>query len=96
MRVRTALAVLALLFPPPAPAQERAAANEIGGNLYLDYCAVCHGEDATAGAPGDIRGLSRSTFNRALRGIEQMPAFNYFTDDEVEALAAWLRIPQAE
>lgn len=96
MPVRTAFAVLVLLFPLPAAAQEGDAAQETGGDLYLENCAVCHGEDATAGAPGDIRGLSRSTFNRALRGIEQMPAFDYFSEDEVEALAAWLRIPPTE
>lgn len=63
-----------------------------GADVYLTNCAACHGEDATAGAPGDIRGLPHGTFIRALRGVEEMPSFEHLLPEEVEALAAWLGI----
>lgn len=85
---------LALTAPQTALAEDTAPTAPAGREIFLDLCGSCHGEDATAGASGDIRGLSHPTLIRALNGIEQMPSFD-FTDAEIEALAQWLGIAAA-
>jgi mono/diheme cytochrome c family protein len=81
------LAAIFVLLSSAAFAQDP---DAVGEDLFLTYCASCHGEDATMGAPGDIRGLPHATLVRALRGVEEMPEFSFFSDEEVEALAVWL------
>jgi mono/diheme cytochrome c family protein len=61
-----------------------------GAALFQELCAACHGEDATEGAPGDIRGLGRGTIIAALGGVEEMPSFSFLEDDESDALILWL------
>jgi mono/diheme cytochrome c family protein len=78
----------------PAAAEEDVTAAD-GHDLFLAHCAACHGEEADAGASGDIRGLSRGTILGALGGIEQMPSFSFLTDPEVDAIVTWLGAPDA-
>jgi mono/diheme cytochrome c family protein len=59
-------------------------------HLFMEHCAACHGDDATAGAPGDIRGLGRSTILSAMAGVEEMPSFGFLDDAETDALILWL------
>ena len=61
-----------------------------GADLFMEHCAACHGDDATAGAPGDIRGLGRSTILSAMAGVEEMPSFGFLDDAETDALILWL------
>ncbi len=84
------LMVVALsgLASSAAHAAEEAAIAR-GRALFEGHCAVCHGDTATAGEAGDIRGLPRSVVARATRGMEQMPAFA-FSDGEIEALVRYL------
>jgi mono/diheme cytochrome c family protein len=61
-----------------------------GADLFMVHCAACHGDDATAGAPGDIRGLGRATILSAMAGVEEMPSFGFLDDAETDALILWL------
>jgi mono/diheme cytochrome c family protein len=71
-------------------AEGTGAALDPGRDLFVTHCAACHGADATAGASGDIRGLSRGTILSALGGVEQMPSFSFLTEPEIAALLASL------
>ena len=62
-----------------------------GEALYRRHCQVCHGRDAMTGESGDIRGMALPLVRSALRGIEQMPAFD-FTEAEIAALTDHLRV----
>jgi mono/diheme cytochrome c family protein len=85
MPARSALSITARAAAFPVWPSRRSAVP-ISGKIYLVYCSFCHGEDATTGAPGDIRGLSHPIFDRALRGIERMPEFGYVTAEEIAAI----------
>jgi mono/diheme cytochrome c family protein len=61
-----------------------------GADLFMEHFAACHGDDATLGAPGDIRGLGRSTILSAMAGVEEMPSFGFLDDAETDALILWL------
>jgi mono/diheme cytochrome c family protein len=64
-------------------AQQMIRGADLGEEIYFVYCSACHGEDATTGAPGDIRGLSHPTVDRALRGIERIPEFDHVTEEAI-------------
>lgn len=89
MRFGPALALLSLAAPPLAAEGTGALADD-GRSLFLAHCAACHGENADAGAPGDIRGLSRAAMLNALGGVEQMPSFSFLTEPEIDAILEWL------
>jgi mono/diheme cytochrome c family protein len=91
---RPGLFLAALTTAATAAAQDVDAVAS-GEHLFRLHCSACHGDDGAAGASGDIRGLTRATFDRALRGIEQMPSFAHLDAAEIEALADWLRIAPA-
>jgi hypothetical protein len=57
----------------------------------MEHCAACHGDDATAGAPGDIRGLGRSMDTlSALAGSRRCRPSLSRRCREVDALILWL------
>ena len=62
---------------------------ERGAELFRRHCVACHGEGATSGASGDIRGISLATVRYAVRGGGQMPPID-LREDEIRAIAAWL------
>lgn len=74
------------------PATARAGANDpvaTGAALFAESCADCHGDTATEGESGDIRGLSASTVFNAIQGFEAMPSFE-LSREEAAAIAAYL------
>jgi hypothetical protein len=64
-------------------AQQTIRGANLGKEIYLVYCSSCNAEDATSVAPEHIRGLARSTFDRALRGIERMPELDHVTAEAI-------------
>lgn len=86
--MRALACICAVLVPLAAQAEDPL---ETGRMLYTDYCESCHGADGAGGAGEDIRGLGLQTVHYALEGTEQMPAFDFFTETEVEAIAAYLK-----
>ena len=75
------------LWPAAAPADPVLADG--GRALFAMHCAPCHGETATEGVGGDIRGMSAATVGRAVRGFEQMPRID-LTEAELAAIVAHL------
>lgn len=61
----------------------------MGGLLYTQLCASCHGDSATAGASGDIRSTGLGMLRSVAGGFESMPAI-VMTDGEMEAIVAYL------
>lgn len=81
-------------------------ANTIGGSLYLQNCAFCHGRDAQGGETGpdltrsklvlaDVGGDKISEVVRNGRPEKKMPAFN-FSSPEMDSLAAFIHAEGAK
>lgn len=72
-----------------------AADAELGAELYVDFCARCHGEarDGLRTYTDDLAGLTER-----LEGMtEDMPDFaGFFTPEEIAALHAYLSLPPGE
>ncbi len=69
----------------------------VGAALFAAKCASCHGELArgTSSAPG-IRGASAGTIGEAIHeGEDGMPVFPNLSANDVRAIAAFLRNPDA-
>ncbi len=68
-------------------------AGDVSGGeaLYFQYCAVCHGADASHGNvfPGSIQGAT-GTFAIITRGAGEMPPFPQLNADDVAAIEAFL------
>ena len=66
-----------------------AAADPLGAELYGDYCANCHGDNAS-NVPAYPDNLAE--FTQRLEGMtENMPDFSgFFDEDEIAALYAYL------
>lgn len=52
---------------------EGLSAEEAGRTTFLQYCAPCHGKDASGGSTPDIRGLPKEDIAMAIQGVDQMP-----------------------
>jgi mono/diheme cytochrome c family protein len=89
--MRCAFVCLSLLATPALAAGDESAA--VGRAIFEENCVVCHTENGSGeGAHGvDIRRLSVSRVKRAVKGFDDMPAFE-FTEPEVAAIAAWLKV----
>lgn len=87
---------------PPEPIESKATTGMIakGGDLFAQYCAVCHGLAAMGGGGvlPDLRNSSTATFSSfqkivldgALAG-EGMPSFKYsLNDEDVDAVKAYV------
>ncbi len=62
-----------------------------GAQLYGQYCASCHGDDARGGASGeDVRGESGSEIREAIREEHEMQFLDFLTYDEVQMIALFL------
>ena len=60
------------------------------GEYLFENCIPCHGEDASEGSGGDIRGSDfRLVKKMTTAGLEGMPEFD-FEAPEIEALVAYL------
>jgi mono/diheme cytochrome c family protein len=84
-RRRAGLLVGLLLVLPVAGA----IADPLGAELYGDYCANCHGDNAS-NVPAYPDNLAE--FTERLEGVtENMPDFSgFFDEDEIAALYAYL------
>ena len=60
-----------------------------GSALHAQYCARCHGSEASGSSAPDIRGSIGTDVSRASAGMDQMPAVS-LTPAEIVAIAAWL------
>ena len=84
-RLRASLLAGLLLVLPAAGA----IANPLGEELYGDYCANCHGDNAS-NVPAYPDNLAE--FTERLEGVtENMPDFSgFFDEEEIAALYAYL------
>lgn len=91
--------LLSLLVAAPV------AADAAPGELYAEHCAACHGEGRLGGMgpallPGNLSRLAAEATLAVIRdgrAATQMPAFgDTLGDDELAALADWVRRPPAE
>jgi cytochrome c55X len=93
--LRTA-ALAAALMLPLAAAADGADAPPQGKQLYMSYCARCHGMNmVTTGASFDLRSFpkdQRERFDRSVtQGLRAMPAWGTTLEpDELQAL--WLYV----
>lgn len=80
--------------------------NSVGGPLFLQNCAFCHGRDAEGGETGpdltrsklvlaDIKGDKISEVVRNGRPEKKMPGFN-FSPQEMDGLAAFIHEQEAK
>lgn len=76
------------------PVYANDAASEMGGELYAEFCANCHGDNKS--------GLTEfkddaATFNDRLEGMTQeMPDFaGFFDQEEIDAMYAYLSTGEA-
>jgi mono/diheme cytochrome c family protein len=60
-----------------------------GQKTFLQYCAPCHGKDASGGSTPDIRGLSKEDLVMAVQGVDQMPSID-ITDDDLDSISVYL------
>jgi mono/diheme cytochrome c family protein len=83
-----------------------AGASGIGGSLFQQNCAFCHGRDAQGGETGpdltrsklviaDVNGDKISEVVRNGRPEKKMPAFN-FSSQEIVSLAAFIHAQEAK
>jgi cytochrome c6 len=90
-----ALAVCAVAIASAASAQDQGA--DMGGELYAQHCATCHGEKLMdPGAAPDLRELhaaDRARFETTvMEGRGQMPSWRGVLEQtDVEALWAYIR-----
>jgi len=85
--IRFTLAAALLIVYLPTHADELA---EAGAELYADFCANCHGDDAEGVQPFDD---SADDFIARLEGeTDDMPDFtDFFEPEEVEAIYRFLQ-----
>lgn len=87
---RAASTGIALIAHPALAGDD--ARSEAGAALFEENCVACHGADAKGedGAGGDIRGvIVRQVVMATGGGYEDMPEIE-LTDDEIEAIVAYL------
>ena len=66
--------------------------EELGKELYDAKCAVCHGSDARGGSGPNIINASDTKFYRVIQnGDGPMPAFPELSDEEIDAIIAYIR-----
>ncbi len=70
------------------------AVMELGGTLYADNCAACHGENGDAERKfAGSQSLKHVVLiaSQVIHGGEFMPKFDFLTDEEVAALGTYIR-----
>ena len=81
--------MVGMLLSLGAPAVLAQEGEALGEELFTEYCARCHGADASglAGYQGSV-----DEFNERLEGVtENMPDFaGFFEADEIESMHAFL------
>lgn len=70
------------------------AVMELGGTLYAENCAACHGENGDAERQfAGSQNLKHVVLiaSQVIHGGEFMPKFDFLTDEEVAALGTYIR-----
>ncbi|MCB9742771.1 MAG: cytochrome c [Alphaproteobacteria bacterium] len=106
MNRTSAALLLAILLPGcfGATPEERARASaiaalpadaEVGQALYLEHCAVCHGEAGQGASGPDLRDMSALDADEVVLllmwGPGEMPSFEGWSDAELADVTAWVR-----
>jgi mono/diheme cytochrome c family protein len=99
--VLPAVALVGLSLPLPAVAQEETASPAADGAALSDTnCALCHGAEGEGGGyNGRIPALAENPFlgdptvpvTYVHQGMMEMPPFPWLTDEEVAAIASFVR-----
>lgn len=88
-----------LAFQAAEPADAAAAGidpavMELGGTIYTDNCAACHGENGDAERKfAGSQSLKHVVLiaSQVIHGGEFMPKFDFLTDEEVAAVGTYIR-----
>ncbi|MCC6984770.1 MAG: cytochrome c [Bauldia sp.] len=82
--------------PAPAAAEIAPEVMTTGGSLFRSNCGVCHGSQGQGAAGPQLAGdafLARAdaVAGQIIRGSDYMPGFPRLADDQVAAIATYIR-----
>jgi mono/diheme cytochrome c family protein len=77
------------LHAAPVPTEGSGVGLALGELVYQQLCLSCHGDDASEGSGGDIRGSDFRTVRNAVGGYETMPEV-VLAPSEMQAVADYL------